>query len=199
MKVLCINNTRFEKHLTVGRKYEARHISDDQYWGITNDFGVTGSYWKEWFLEESPVEIWSPGDILKCDASDCDERLRFEQTYSVKLFIKGWDSKDGDCNKVLLNEVEGAFDPVNFRRITKFVGKQESSPRPFWLVKGGGGPANYEHTSLESAVSEARRLAMTRKGEIFTVLRPVRSYVTSELQMHDLSQYEEQPDNGIPF
>lgn len=71
------------------------------------------------------------------------------------------------------------------------------------MVKGDG-PTSYEHPSEESADDEAKRLAKEHRGQVFTVLGPIRSYVTSELQCHDLTRFFERgedpnSDGSVPF
>ena len=64
--------------------------------------------------------------------------------------------------------------------------------REFWMVKGFG-PAQYEHDSLGSAMSEAERLARAHPGVPFTVLG------TISIFFNGVARIDRNFDDGMPF
>ena len=66
---------------------------------------------------------------------------------------------------------------------------------PFWLVwnpKGCGQP-KHRHSTHESAIAEARRLALLNPGEDFYVLMPTCQVTKSDVTIRRYF------DDGIPF
>jgi hypothetical protein len=63
----------------------------------------------------------------------------------------------------------------------------------FWMVLGVGTPT-YKHTTLESAKTEAERLARACPGDEFTVLQSIATVKKSDISwdIHD-EEYVESP------
>lgn len=73
-----------------------------------------------------------------------------------------------------------------------------SMPR-FWMVLGCGTPV-YRHSSKESAVKEAERLAMLSPGDEFVVLEAIAACKKSDVQWREFEPEERYDSNqAIPF
>jgi hypothetical protein len=69
----------------------------------------------------------------------------------------------------------------------------------FWMVYGVGcGRPTYQHTSRDSAETEAKRLARSNPGTTFCVLEAVTAIRKHEFDVITLRAAEDY-DDGIPF
>lgn len=65
--------------------------------------------------------------------------------------------------------------------------------KTFWMVLGAGTPT-YRHPTIESAKTEAERLARLEPGMPFTVLEAVATVVKDDIHWDD-----HHPDSEVPF
>lgn len=210
----CIDNEGRRDALTIGRVYEVRN-SDRMYYTILNDVEEGAKYEHRRFIRYDPkpvfghenanfdrpskIEEWHSGDIVRVKSDSLP--MRKGSQFTVNLFIRKWNAEKGHSADLSLDGLSGLYDVQNFDVIQKSPTRRTPDARPFWLVKGTG-PSSYEHNDEESADIEARRLAKEHRGEVFTVLGPIRQYVVSDLQCHDLSEHLKSGqgiDNGLPF
>lgn len=213
----CVDNVSCENQLTNGNAYRIVGLHGDSCYRIKNDKWTEVTYFRSRFIRCNPpsleksvedreyvslnprAEVWSTGDLIECEAPD-NPYTQEGSRHTVEMFISGWDRTKGDVSTVKVYGIEDFIDVRDFKRICK-ARQNEAPAHGFWMVKGEG-PTSYEHASEESADIEAKRLAKEHRGHVFTVLGPIRSYVTSELQCHDLSKFlesGEDKDGDVPF
>lgn len=59
------------------------------------------------------------------------------------------------------------------------LARKELEVKPYWLVHHvDGGYPRVKHSTKESAVAEAKRLAAENPGRVFTVLEPVSAWTS---------------------
>lgn len=215
----CIDNSGCESALTIGKCYERKSDEGrESYYRVIDDSGYRELYFRKRFIRYDPkpvfghenanfdrpseIEEWHEGDVVECvESALFENQHRVGKLFTVNLFIRVLDAESGHGAMVTLNEIGGKHDVRYFKLVKKSPTRITPDARPYWLVKGTG-PSSDEHSDEESADTEARRLAKEHRGEVFTVMGPIRSYVVSDLQCHDLSPYLKSGqgiDNGLPF
>jgi len=186
---------------------------------VRNDYGFHRHYPESIFekvvIGPLPPNQWKVGDIVKCIAEIRQEIHGRTIILPPDAPIIGKEYRITGISACGFIEISSGVDKSRFipslfefvRRPEKpaepqSIIKEPRGPRAFWIVKSDHGPANYEHTCVEYAEAEAKRLAKQYPGVTFTVLGPVSSYCVSEFQRHDLMPFLEAGEDyksDIPF
>lgn len=70
----------------------------------------------------------------------------------------------------------------------------------FWLVWRDGSPySRHRHWSKDSAVTEAKRLAESSRGDLFYVLKTTAAFVAPVVDMPPAEPVKLTKGDGIPF